>query len=91
MDSSQHVQAFLGHLLTNETVRDEAKAATDITDPAARSEAMATVINKHLGTSLTPEEATAVASQTADRLAELKADPKTPVDQAHANIIGGPY
>ncbi len=83
MDSSQHVQAFIGHLLTNPEALREASAA-------GTGEAITGVINKYLGTNLSSEEGEQVAKEAGRRLGALHADP-SPIAEARANIMGGPY
>lgn len=85
-DSSQHVPAFVGHLLTNPAVRDAAEAAGKATTPEAYNAAIAKVINDHLGTNLSPDEARTVAEQAKAQLKALKASPQT-VSDAESNII----
>ncbi len=86
--SSQHVPAFVGHLLTNPAVRSAAEAAGKV-PPAERSAAIAKVINDHLGTSLSPEEGQAVALQAKEQLTSLAASPDV-VSAAADQIIGPP-
>ncbi len=91
--SSQNVQAFIGHLLTDTSFRDAVKAASAQDDG---HEAIAKTINGQLGTALTSADALEVLKEAKARLGALKAAPETVAD-AHDNALanymglGPPY